>query len=133
MPVADTELLFALNPLDKKHEKAVKSLKIKGLKIPDTAILEFQIVLKARGRSSRDIYLAIEALKSIFSSMGIKEVCTLSTKLLLLQAKIEEKYKLSYFDSLIAASALSVDGIIVSDDKIFDRIPEIKRIPLGAV
>ena len=65
--------------------------------------------------------------------MGIKEVCTLSTKLLLLQAEIEEKYKLSYFDSLIAASALSVDGVIVSDDKIFERIPGIRRIPLGTV
>jgi len=26
MPVADTELLFALNPLDKKHGKAMKRI-----------------------------------------------------------------------------------------------------------
>ena len=38
------------------------------------------------------------------------------------QAEIEEKKGLSYFDSLIAASALAVDGaIIVSDDSAFDR------------
>ena len=38
------------------------------------------------------------------------------------QAEIEEKKGLSYFYSLIAASALAVDGaIIVSDDSAFDR------------
>ena len=42
MPVADTELLFALNPLDKKHEEAMKSLSLKGLKIPDTTFLSFK-------------------------------------------------------------------------------------------
>ena len=133
MPIADTELLFALSSLDKKHEKTVRSLKIKGLKILDTALLEFQIVLKARGRSPKEIYLAIEALRNIFHSMGIKEICTINTKFFLLQAEIERKYKLSYFDSMIAASALSLDGIVVSDDTAFDRVPNLKRIPLGEV
>lgn len=38
MPLADTELLFALNPLDEKHMEAMKSLSLKGLKIPDTIV-----------------------------------------------------------------------------------------------
>lgn len=45
----DTEVLFALSPTDRKHEKALKALKIKGLKIPDTVLLEFQVVLRSRG------------------------------------------------------------------------------------
>ncbi|MEM1658359.1 MAG: hypothetical protein QXX87_01400 [Candidatus Jordarchaeales archaeon] len=55
MPVADTEFLFALNPRDKKHEKALKTLSIKDLKVPDTALLEFQAVLRARGRTAADV------------------------------------------------------------------------------
>ena len=47
MPVADTELLFALNPRDRKHKHALKALNMKGLRIPDTALLEFQAVLRS--------------------------------------------------------------------------------------
>lgn len=71
----------------------------------------------------------MKALKYIFSKK-IKEVQTISIDLFILQAEIEEKYGLSYFDGLIAASALSVDGVIISNDKDFDRIEELKRIPI---
>jgi len=130
MPVADTELLFALNPRDKRHKGALKALSIKGLKVPDTAILEFQIVLKARGRKTSEISSAMQALKHIFRQRKIKEVSTISIDLFIKQSEIEEKYGLTYFDSLIAASALMVDGMVVSDDKAFDKIPMLKRIPL---
>ena len=131
MPVADTELLFALNPQDKKHGEAMKSLPLKGLKIPDTAIFEFQIVLRARGRNTKEIALAMTAIKQIFESRKLKEVCTMNCNLFVRQAEIEEKQGLSYFDSLIAASALAVDGAIVSDDPAFDRVQGLKRNPLG--
>ncbi len=131
MPVLDTEVLFAFNPNDKKHKTISKILRIKGLKVPDTALLEFQIVLKARGRSCEEIREAMEALKFIFSSNKIKEVKTISTDLIILQSEIEEKYGLSYFDSLIASSALMLDKTIVSDDKAFDKIPNLRRIPLS--
>lgn len=48
MPVADTELLFALNPNGRKHSLALKALTINVLKVPDTALLEFQVVLRAK-------------------------------------------------------------------------------------
>ncbi len=131
MPVADTELLFALNPLDKKHGEAMKSLSLKGLKIPDTAIFEFQIVLRARGRNTKEIASAMTAIKQIFESRKLKEVCTMKSNLFIRQAEIEEKQGLSYFDSLIAASALAVDSAILSDDSAFDRVQGLKRIPLG--
>jgi len=131
MPVADTELLFALNPLDKKHEEAMKSLSLKGLKIPDTAVFEFQIVLRARGRKAKEVASAMRALKQICESRKLKEVCTAETTLFIRQTEIEEKYGLSYFDSLIAASAFKVDSAVVSDDSAFDRVQGLKRIPLG--
>jgi len=131
MPVLDTEVLFAFNPNDKKHNAIPKILKMKGLKVPDTALLEFQMVLKARGKGNEEIREAMEALKFILSSNMIKEVKTISTDLFILQSEIEEKYGLSYFDSLIASSALMLDKVIVSDDKAFDKVSNLKRIPFS--
>ncbi len=130
MPVADTELLFTLNPKDHRHGKALKALKIRGLKIPDTALLEFQAVLRARGRRPREAAEAVKALKHIFTSYGVREAKTINTDLIIKQAELEEKYGLTFFDSLIAASALAVDPTIISDDPAFDKIPGLKRIPL---
>ena len=131
MPVADTELIFALNPKDQKHEDALKRInEIHGLKVPDTAILEFQAVLRARDRTQSQVKLALLALRQILSQHNIEETSTLNTKLLISQCELEEKYALSYFDSLLAASALALDKQIISDDKAFDKIPGLKRIPI---
>lgn len=131
MPVADTELLFAMNPRDRKHKDAINLLKeVNGLVVPDTAILEFQIVLRARGRSPSQVRIALLALHEALTQNNVKEVKTLSVSLLAFQSELEERYRLSYFDSLIAASALTLDRQVVSDDEAFDRIPNIKRVPI---
>jgi len=130
LPVADTELLFALNPKDRRHEKALATLSMRNLKVPDTALFEFQAVLRARGRKAAEVARAMAALKQVFGRK-IKEAATITTKLFMMQAEIEEKYGLSYFDSLVEASALMLDGIVVSDDKAFDRVEGLRRVPLG--
>jgi len=132
MPVADTELLFLLNPKDPRHNKALKVLEgLKGrLFVPDVALLEFEITLKSRGRRNSEIRLALLALKEIFETYNVVEVETLNTLALTKHLEIMDNYGLSFFDSLIAAATLSVDGIVVSDDRDFDSVPEIKRIPI---
>ncbi|MGC8931696.1 MAG: type II toxin-antitoxin system VapC family toxin [Candidatus Methanodesulfokora sp.] len=130
MPIADTEVLFAMNPRDSMHAKALKALKIRGLRVPDTALLEFQIVLRSRGRKPEEIATALEALENILAANHVPEQHTLSLRLLINQAEIEKSYGLSYFDSLIAASALAYDGIVLSDDDAFDKVPGLRRISL---
>ncbi|OYT54975.1 MAG: hypothetical protein B6U76_06845 [Desulfurococcales archaeon ex4484_217_2] len=132
MPVADTELLFLLNPKDPRHHKALKVLEgLKGrLFVPDVALLEFEITLKSRGRRNSEIRLALLALKEIFETYNVVEVETLNTLTLAKHLEIMDNYGLSFFDSLIAAATLSIDGIVVSDDRDFDSVPEIKRIPI---
>ncbi len=132
MPIADTDLLFALNPRDKKHKNALKLISnVRGIKVPDTSLLEFVIVLKARGKSGEDIREALNALKDVFESYLIREVKTIDTDLMMKQAEIEKKYNLTFFDSLIASSALKFDKIIISDDKAFDKVPNLKRVPIS--
>jgi len=133
MPVADTELLFLLNPRDPRHRFAIKALeRLRGrLYVPDAAILEFETVLRSRGRSADQVRKALSALKKVFIQYSVREVGTLSTDTLLLHLDIMEGYGLSYFDSLIATAAIVVDGVVVSDDDVFDSVKELKkRIPI---
>jgi predicted nucleic acid-binding protein len=133
MPVVDTEVVFALNPRDPKHQRALKLLgEVKGLLVPDTAVFEFQVVLQARGRSPLEVKIALLAVNEALARHEVEEVKTVSSTLLALQCELEESYGLSYFDSLLAASALAVDRHIVSDDEAFDRVPDLKRTPLSS-
>jgi len=121
-----------MNPKDYKHKHAMRLLKeLSGLMVPDTAALEFQVVLRARGRSPSQVKMALLALHEALTRSNVKEVKTISMRLLAFQSELEERYGLSYFDSLIAASALVLDRQVVSDDHAFDRIPDIRRIQMS--
>ncbi|RLF23708.1 MAG: hypothetical protein DRN15_05175 [Thermoprotei archaeon] len=132
MPVADTELLFLFNPRDPRHKYALRIIdELRGkLLVPDVALLEFEVTLRSRGRSPDEIRLALMALRKIFDDYDIQEVNTIDIPLLIRHIELTADYGLSYFDSLIAASALRIDGIIVSDDVMFDRVRGLKRIPI---
>ncbi len=131
MPVVDTEVLFALSPNDPKHPQALRILNSReDLGVADTSLMEFQIVLRGRGRSLMETRQALLALNRLLQEHHVEEVKTIDTATLSLQCEIELKHRLSYFDSLIAASAFHVDGKVVSDDRAFDRVLELERIPL---
>ena len=130
--MADTELLFLFNPRDPRHKYALRIIdELRGkLLVPDVALLEFEVTLRSRGRSPDEIRLALMALRKIFDDYDIQEVNTIDIPLLIRHIELTADYGLSYFDSLIAASALRIDGIIVSDDVMFDRVRGLKRIPI---
>jgi len=131
MPVADTEVLFALNPRDPKHPHAIKTLQeLDNITVPDTSILEFQTVLRGRGRSPAQVRNALLAIHEVLRRFNVGENQTMSIRLLVLQCELEERHDLTYFDSLIAASALTLGSRVVSDDKAFDKIPNLVRISL---
>jgi predicted nucleic acid-binding protein len=131
MPVVDTEVIFALKPSDPKHQHAMNLLQSNtSLVAPDSAIFEFQIVLRGRGTDDNNIKAALGAVHEVLLNHNVTEIKTIDSNLLMLQCDIEDNYHLSYFDSLIAASALFWDQQIVSDDDFFDRVPNLERIPL---
>lgn len=132
MPVVDTEVLFAFSPADSKHSRVLKLLSSRANVVaPDVAMLEFQIVLRARGRGTAQVKAAMLALHETLARYNVKEVKTLDSSLLALQCELEEKHRLSYFDSLVAAAALALDQKVISSDKAFDSVPDLERIPLG--
>ncbi len=131
MPVIDTEVLFAFSPKDSKHEHALRLLKEhEDFTVTDTSMLEFQSVLRARGRSPSQVKMALLALHEALARHAVTEVKTIDANLLALQCELEIRFNLSYFDSLIAASTLALDHRVVSDDGAFSKVPGIERIPL---
>jgi predicted nucleic acid-binding protein len=94
---------------------------------PDTAILEFNAVLRSAYKEPRAIRNATLALRQALGLNGAKEASTLDTHLIARQCEIEEKHDLTYFDSLIAASALRLDQTVVSSDPSFDKVPGLAR------
>jgi predicted nucleic acid-binding protein len=131
MPAVDTEILFAFSPSDPKHSRVTRLLSSRAdVLAPDVTMLEFQLVLRARGRKPAEVKAAVLALHEVLARYGVKEVQTLSSGLLALQCELEEKHGLSYFDSLVAAAALALDRKVISSDEVFDSVPGLDRIPL---
>ena len=129
MPVADTEVLFALRPADHRHHDVIKLLTtLSDVMVPDTALLEFELVLRGRGLPDGDVVRALSLVKTILERLGVAQVKTMDLDLLIQHNNIMVNYGLSFFDSLIAASALSLDEMVISDDRDFDRVPGLKRI-----
>ena len=132
MPVLDTQVLFAMQPSDPKHTKALRLLgSARGFVVPDTTLFEFHAVLRGRGMSNQAIKQVILALAEVVDARGVDTAKTFDPLLIASQCDLESKYGLTFFDSLIAASALKEDGVVVSDDKAFDSVPGLQRVPLG--
>jgi len=132
MPVADTEVLFLLRPSDPRHKHVLKLLEEIGssIAVPDTTLLEFEIVLRSRGLRVEEVRKALYAIHLILDNYKVKVLKTIDISLLITHLELMEQYRLSFFDSLIAASAISYDGVVLSDDVDFDRVRGLKRVPI---
>ncbi len=131
MPVIELDMLIAfINPQDKLHEVAVKVFskvvkgKLRGFSVASSAYLEYELILRSRGYPEEDIRLEVEAFRRL---RNLGEV-PLTSSVLIEASRLREQFKLTYFDSLHAASALLHDGKIASIDAAYSRIPELEVI-----
>ncbi|MHA1729384.1 MAG: PIN domain-containing protein [Promethearchaeota archaeon] len=62
-----------------------------------------------------------------FSIENIEEI-PLTSNIIIIAIKLREKYELTYFNSLHCASTLQIDDIIISSDKEFKNISNLKVI-----
>jgi len=131
LPVLDTVVLFGTaDPKDSAHERSKRFLA--RLEEPDYylagfAMLEFDIVMKSRGFSHGQRMLQHALLAKDYPASTVK-VRPLSPTILYLAARIEGEEGTDYFDAGVAAEAKSLDGMIVSTDRIFDGLRELRRI-----
>ena len=91
--------------------------------------LEFDLLLKKGGVSLED---RIDVFESLKPHVPLECVCKLSHQTLAIAGRLQKAYGFSnfYFDSLHLGTAVEHDGQIVSSDKSFENVGEVKRIPL---
>ncbi len=131
MPAIELDMLIAyVNRADELHGVAVKifnaivNRKLKNIGVPSSAYLEYELVLKSKGYDDESISKDIQAFQNI---KNLEEI-PLSSNVIIEASRLRQKYKLTYFDSLHAASALLFDGKIISTDNAYKRILELEVI-----
>ncbi|HDI52855.1 MAG TPA: type II toxin-antitoxin system VapC family toxin [Candidatus Bathyarchaeota archaeon] len=134
MPVLETDFLKGLiDPSDQLHEASLKALervKRGEWHVASSALLELDLVLKGLGISMEERVMTHYALMAeIPQSM----ILSLTPRILLRAVQLQMRYRdisRFYLDSIHLATALELDGEIVSSDKTFDEVEEVRRLPL---
>lgn len=131
MPIIELDMLTALvNREDKHHEIAVKFFeeiargRIRNIAVAASALIEYELILKSRGYKEEEIAADIEA----FINIENMREAPLTSKTMLTAINLRKKYGLTYFDSLHAAAAILYDETIISADKAYKTLKELKAI-----
>ncbi len=131
MAVIELDMLIGLvNSKDPLHNIASKffdevaSGRYEKVYIASSAYLEYELVLRSRGLDLKTIYRDIESFRNI---RNIDEA-PLSSEVILKSIELRDRYSLTFFDSLHAATAIKLDGVIISTDKAYSRVKELKHI-----
>ncbi len=142
MPIVETDLLYALlDDQDKHHQLAAKLFgKVRRLEIKPApqvsalSLVELEILLKSglvqvRGRAATDRDI-VEYFKELCEGLKVygMQISPVTCESVMLAASMRSKYNLSYYDSHYAAQARTLDQQIISTDRAYDRVPEIKRV-----
>ncbi len=131
MPVLDTVVLFgAGDPTDPAHERSKRFLARLGepdYYLAGFAMLEFDMVMKSRGFSYGERMVRHALLAKDYPRSTVK-VRPVPPNVLFLAARIEGEEGTDYFDAGVAAEAKSLDGLVVSNDRIFDELKGLRRI-----
>jgi len=104
-----------------------KARKVKKLAVCGSAFVEIGVGM--RGSLVRqDIVEVIRNLRALITS--IPEL-PLGSLIIMAGLELEERLSVSnLFDCLHAATALSYDAVMVSDDRFYERVPNMKRLSL---
>ncbi len=131
MPVIELDILIAfVNRIDKLHSTASKifdsiaSGRLSNIAVPTSAYVEYELVLRSRGYSEDAVSSDIHAFRSI-RNLG---EFPLTSRIIVEASKLRVRYGLTYFDSLHAASALNHDKTIISTDKIYREVKELRAV-----
>ncbi len=131
MPIIELDMLIAfVNRADKLHTVASEIFdriargNLKKVAVPTSAYMEYELVLKSKGYNEDKVRGDIKSFRSI---RNLGEI-PLTSHVIIKASKLRIEYGLSYFDSLHAASAFFHDKTVISVDKAYGKIPEIKAL-----
>lgn len=132
MPVIELDLIIGfLSEKDHLHKTALKIFQgiqtntIKNVKIPCSALLELELLLRSKKVANMEIAKDILHIVEFPNLMELP----LNSSILILAQKLRTDYSgLTFFDSLHCAAALLFDTKIISSDIFFDKIQQLIRI-----
>ncbi len=138
LPVLETDFLKGLiDPSDTLHpaaSKAAAKVVDEGWVIASTALLELDLLLKSEGISQSDRINVFEALEAdLENEVFLSFTPHILADAVKLQSLHGSQIRDFYFDSLHVATARSIDGVIVSSDTHFQKIPEVQWIDLREI
>jgi len=114
-----TQLHYSKDEALLKKIKAEKARKEKYV----SAVVVHEIYNLAITREGREI----AKLKVTFLKQDFK-ILPVDSQIAEISAELRQKYKLSMGDSMIAATAMSLNAVCFSDDPHFNQIKEIKTV-----
>lgn len=128
MPVVDTEFLFGIRSTDPRHVyvRSILETKRKDLVVPPLAIFELVIVCLSEGKTPEVVIQILELIESVVLKYDLK-IMSFDIEQLMEGLAVYKDFKKGFFDSLIAGSALTYDGVIIADDEHFLGIRNSER------
>jgi len=137
MPVLEADFLKGIiDPHDQLHQAALialKKIREQNWVVSSSAFIELDMVLKQSAISLSERLEVFEALKN---EIRPDQVVSITPALMSQAIQLQNKYhniRDFYFDSIHLATAILQDGIIISSDRAFAQVKEVKQIPLTKV
>jgi len=128
MALIETDIILALISItDRHHNDAVKIIKkVKPLKLSPYTIIELDLLIIS-GKIEVKMPVFYENLMETLRYYNV-EIVKPSPKHLVKGWKLREKYGLTYFDSLHASTAIIENEPLISYDKSYQNIEELRYI-----
>jgi len=125
----ENDVIFAyMNENDENHqvaEKIFQALKKGKLKldISGVTLLEMELIYKSQKLEER----LLEVMSALLSLPNVNFI-PLTPEIVITSVRLRQEFGLSFFDSHYTATALYLDGKIISFDKAYEDVPGLERI-----
>lgn len=127
MYIAETEFLFGVRESDKRNQEVAEILslcrqgKISNFKVSSSGYLEVCMVMLSNGARAGQIQETLMLLKHKLIESSVLEL-SFSSNDLIRGFELLKRHRLEFFDALHAGVTLGQNAVIVSNDKIYDRV-----------
>ncbi|MEM2761157.1 MAG: hypothetical protein QXU32_12840 [Nitrososphaerales archaeon] len=89
--------------------------------------MEFDIVLENRGFSFDERMEKVALLIKDFPAVT-RSMSSVTPPTIYLTARLEKELSMDYFDAGVASEALQSDGVVISTDRAFEKVPNLTRV-----
>lgn len=126
MVIIETDILVALASKTDKHHSEAKNIvsRLKSIKLSPYALIELDLLISSKLIIVKlpDFYERLNDLLMYYNISVLPQRASHFAK----AWKLRQKYGLTYFDSLHAAAAIEENDILVSYDRKYSGVKELK-------